>query len=723
MSAPISAIKRIFLSTLPCLLALLPAATGQTPSGSSRQDQTEVLRVNTDLVQTDVMVFDKEGRFVNGLRREDFELRIDGKLKPVEFFERVAVGTANEELQLTAARGAPSSGKNGAVAPAPLDRGRTVFFYVDDLHLDLGSLKATQKIITDFIEKEMSQNDEVAIASASGQIGFLQQLTDNKTVLRNALQRIKLRPYSVRDIDRPPMTEYQALLIDSYDREVTAFFVQELMRMSPGFSPDQAESQVRSRAHILLQQAAQITANTLFGLESLIRSSSKLPERKLVFFLSGGFFLDNRNSDSIGKLRRITSAAARSGAVIYSLDARGLVASLQDASTEGTFDVSGRLQHASLGELNASQDALNALARDTGGRPIFNTNALGTGLSRALKETSVYYLLAWKPDQETQKAGKFRSIEVKLKEKPDLTVRVRRGFFDIDPAMGATKVKEEKPAEKTPEAQVRKAISSPYPERAIPISLSLNYMLTSDRGMLLATSMQIPSEFLSFSSEDGKQKATVRIGGLLLNDRGQAGANFNEGINVSRDSANPLNGSGGNVGYSHQILLGPGLYQVRVAARDERSGRIGSAHSWIEIPDLTSRHLALSSLIIGARRLPLVTNTSGNGQPDAAKISIDRQFQRGADLRFLVFTYNAARAPSDSKPDLAIQVQVLRDNQPIVTTALKKMATEDADLDRLPYAADLSLADLPSGRYLLKVTVIDRISKTSASQQTRFEIE
>ncbi len=696
---------------------------GQTPSGSPTQDQTEVVRVYTDLIQTDVMVFDKAGNFVNGLRREDFDLRIDGKVKPIDFFEQVTVGTANEESQLSAARGSSSTNKAGTLTPNPLDRGRTIFFYVDDLHLDLGSLDATRKTITEFIDKEMSQNDEVAIASASGQIGFLQQLTDNKTVLRNALQRIKVRPYNVRDSERPPMTEYQALLIDSYDRDVTGYFVQELLRNYPGMSADQAENQVRGRSHILLQQAAHITTNTLVGLESLIRSSSKLPGRKLVFFLSGGFFLDNRNSDVIGKLRRITSAAARSGAVIYSMDARGLVTSLQDASTESAFDVSGVLARASLGELRASQDSLNALARDTGGKPIFNTNALGTGLSRALKETAVYYLLAWKPDQETQKAGKFRNFEVKLKERPDLTVRVRRGFFDVEPVTDAIKVKDEKPAEKTPEAQLRKAIGSPYPERAIPISLSLNYILTPDRGLMLAASMHITSEFLSFSLVDGKQKATVRIGGLVLNDRGQAGANFTEGITVTRDSANLLKGSGENVSYTHQIFLKPGLYQVRVAARDERSGHTGSAHSWIEIPDLASRRLTLSSLIIGARQLPVVNNASGNGQPDSANISIDHQFPRNSDLRFLFFTYNAARAPSDSKPDLAIQVQVLRENQPVVTTSSKKIVTENIDLERLPYAADLSLAGLPAGRYLLQVTVIDRVSKTSASQQTRFDIE
>jgi VWFA-related protein len=692
---------------------------GQTPSGSPAPDQAAVFRAGTELVQTDITVFDKDGRFVNGLRREDFELRIDGKIRPVAFFERVTAGTANEASQLSAARGTPASGGKGAVSPAA-DRGRTIFFYVDDLHLDLGSLNATKKLVGDFIETEMSQDDEVAIASASGQVGFLQQLTDNKTVLRGALQRITLRPNSVRDLDRPPMSEYQALLIDRYDRDVFTVFVQETLRNNPGMMLPQAESLVRNRSRVLLQQADQITANTLSGLESLIRASSRLPERKLVFFISGGFVL---NDSERSNMRRITSAAARTGAVIYAIDVRGLVANLLDPSTAAAADVTGRLARASLGELTATQDGLNALARDTGGRPVFNTNALGAGLSRALQETSVYYLLAWDPDQETQKPGTFRTIEVKLIGKPDLTARVRRGFFDVDPTAVAVKVKNEKPVEATAETQLREAISAPHPERAIPISLSANYLLGPDRKMMLAASIRIPHEFLSFSQEDGTQTAAVRVTGMVFNDRGQGGASYDDVINVSREAATPLKGSREPVSSTHQILLGPGLYQLRVAVRDERSGRIGGAHSWIEIPDLASRHLALSSLVIGARRPPGATNTSGDGQPALADINIDRRFQRNADMRFFLFAYNAARAAAGSKPDLAAQVHLLRENRTVIRTALKKMATEDADPDRLPYAADLSLADLPPGRYLLKVTVIDRVSGTSAFQQARFEIE
>lgn len=716
MPARTSLIKIASAGILICLLALSLRILGQTEPRP--QDPSEVVRVFTDLVQTDVTVFDKQGRFADGLRREDFELRIDGKVKPIEFFERISVGTVNEETQLSAARGNSSANKTIPPGAVPLDRGRTVFFYLDDLHLALGSLAAARKVVTDFIEKDMNQNDEAAITSASGQIGFLQQLTDQKAVLRAALQRVKYRSYSVRDSERPAMTEYQALQIENYNVDVFEYFVNQVLRDNPMIGRQAAENMVRVRATTILQQAAVVTRNTLFGLNELVKSSSKLAGRKLVFFFSDGFLLDQRNSDSLGTIRKITSDAARNGVVIYSLDARGLVASLSDLSVEPAFDVSGRLDRATHGELLATQDGMNALARDTGGRPVFNTNALGVGLSRALQETSVYYLLAWKPNPDAPE-GKFRRIEVKLLEKPELTVRVRRGFYDREPAPVESKAKKQKPAVKTPEIKLREALGAVYPDRGIPISLNLNYVHTPDKGMMLSASLKIAAEFLSFTPEDGKQKAAVQIVGSVFNDKGQSGARFSEQLTMTAVSDSSLKDPDASLAFAFPVFLGPGLYQVRVAARDQKSGRTGSANGWVEIPDLSKGKLALSSVIIGRHAATPTTFSLGNG----VDLSIDRQYQRNSVLRFIFFVYNAARAPADSHPDVAAQVQVLRDNQPVITTALKKIGTEGVDPARLPYAADLSLVDLPAGQYVLQVTAVDRVSKTSASQQNRFSIQ
>ena len=719
--------KSLCSSVILSIVLPLSAQTPQTPA----QDQGEVVRVFTDLVQTDVMVFDKQGKFVSGLQREDFALKIDGKEKPIEFFERVSAGS-DEEAQLAAARGGLNL-KNRK-GPVPLDRGRYVLFFVDDLHMDIHGITATRKVVNRFIDEEMGQNDEAAVTSASGTIGFLQQITDNKTVLKTALEKIVARPYNVRDVERPPMTEYQALLISNNDMDVTNFFVAETLKNNPGLMPEQALNIVQTRSRTILQLASNITQNTLAGLETLVRRANKLAGRKLVFFISDGFFIDHNSfhSDSKDRLRRITSAAARSGVVIYSMDARGLTPGLPDAASDVAVDPTGRLVRSTLGELSASQDGMFSLASDTGGRAIFNTNDFKPGLIAALKETSVYYLLAWKPEHQGQSdENRFRKIEVTIPKRSDLVVRVKRGYFDVEPAPIANKPKKEKEGEKKEPAvsvvdkQLQEALNSAYPVRSLPVSLTLTFLHTPDKGLRLSASMEVPGEFLTFSAEEGQPKAALDILGSFFNEKGQRGQSFKGTINVTAAQDEVTKGYKRGLSYTYPITVEPGLYQVRVAARDAKSGVSGSAVQWIEVPDLSKGKLAMSSLLLGERlesTLEPVSSTSANNA-DTVGLSVSRRFSTHSYLRFLVFVYNALRNATDATPDVALQVQIVRDNQPVVTTPLKRIATEGiVDLARLPYAAEVPLSGLPSGNYLIKVTVIDRSSKNSATQSARFEI-
>ena len=80
------------LAPLLFLLAVWPVAYAQTTT-SPPKSQDDVVRVYTELVQTDVMVFDRGGRFVDGLTKENFELRIDGKPRPIEAFEKITAGS------------------------------------------------------------------------------------------------------------------------------------------------------------------------------------------------------------------------------------------------------------------------------------------------------------------------------------------------------------------------------------------------------------------------------------------------------------------------------------------------------------------------------------------------------------------------------------------------------------------------------------------------------
>jgi len=715
--------RRFWYSIFLCLVTAWSISLGQNPQNPGTPSQ-DVVRVYTELVQTDVMVFDKEGKFVNGLTQNDFQIKVDGKIRPIQAFDLIKAGS-NEEAQLAAARGTTvNSDTVKPNRPVPLDRGRTVFFYLDDFHLDVAGFVAAKRSISNFIEKQMGQNDEVAITTATGQLGFLQQLTNNRTVLREALERLKPRIYSVRDADRPPMREYEALLIDNNDPEVFEVFQLETMRQNPGLSRDAAAAIVRGRAQAIQAQSAVFNTNALSGLEKWVRSTASLPGRKVMFLLSNGFFVQNSRSDTPSRMRQIVAAAAKSGVVIYAMDTRGLVPDVPDITVGGGFDPSGRLQRATHGELFASQDVLNALAKDTGGRAIFNTNDFTAGLATAVKETSVYYLLAWKPDSDAQKPGRFRNIEVNVVGRSNLSVRVRRGFFDIDPAPPPNSAEENKlEASKNIPAKIRDSILAPYPQRGLPISLDVVYYDVINKGPTISASVHIPGEFMVFGPQDAKIQAIVDMTGVFYNDRGVPVKSFQERIVTTAPDAEAAKSYRHDIVYTYPSTLEPGLYQVRVAARDEKSGRIGSAHAWVSIPDLAKKQLTTSTLLVGERTQAMMTNVSNGGDLAPISLSATHRFSNQSALRFLIFTYNAELSATDGKPDLAVQVQVLRDDQPVITTTLRKVNTAGVpDVARLPYAAEVPLNGLTAGQYVLRVAVIDKVSKKSVSQQTHVEV-
>jgi hypothetical protein len=87
----------------------------------------------------------------------------------------------------------------------------------------------------------------------------------------------------------------------------------------------------------------------------------------------------------------------------------------------------------------------------------------------------------------------------------------------------------------------------------------------------------------------------------------------------------------------------------------------------------------------------------------------------------MTYVYNAQAGPTG--PDVAIQVTVMREDQPVMTRPLVKVGTSGLpDMLRIPYGEDFDLGSLPAGRYVLRIDAIDRVAKKTATQQTRFTI-
>ena len=581
-------------------------------------------------------------------------------------------------------------------------------------------------MLNHFLDREMSSKDNVAILTASGQVGFLEQFTNNRAVLDAAMSRLIPRLYDAEGYsagNSTKMSEYMALTIDTNktDSKVMDFYIQECMKGANTFRKARqvaalirasCETQVKSSARAILMQAAQITQNTYNSLESAMRSLGRAPGRKLAFFISDGFLLDAgpRAASVRDKLDHVIDAAQRAGVVVYTIHAAGLVNStFLDPGNKRPMDIAGRLDIASAGELEANQDALSAIASDTGGRALRSMNFFDKWVSTVLDETSNYYVVAWRPENEEEKLPKFRNVKITVVGQPELTVRAPKGYVAGPQPATPTTTTAAKDKPKTPETELRDALGDFYPAGGLPTLLSLTYLNTPTNGLVVTSSIEISGGVGTYGT-DGKQPATIKLAGVVLNDKGKIASSFKNQLNIDP----PKSGGSDSIFYNHHTPLAPGIYQFRVAARDEQSGRVGSAIQWIVIPDLAKSQLTLSSVLLGGQ----VLEDKNNGTPHV-QLSVDHIFPRMSQLGYWVFVYNAKR-DATGKPQISVQTQVLRDGQSVLSSPQRRLNNAGPDLERIPFGEELALKTLAPGKYDLKVTVTDGIAGISTYQIADF---
>ena len=706
-SYPLRLIPMIFLCVTPSIF-YSQEKSQQAPRKQTAGDGT--IRIDVGLVQTDVMVFDRQGRFVDKLTPDQFELRVDGKPQRIDFFDLISEGEpARKDAggRLVAPFTPP-----GRAQDSGSELGRTLLFFLDDWHLSADSLMRTRSALGNLIDNAMGPNDRAAIFAASRQLGFLQQLTDNKTVLKQALTRLRFTNECVEDLQRPPMNEAQAVAIEQKDPDVLGYFVDATMKVE-GLNREMATQIVLQRASSLAHLSSQVTTNSLAVLAAIVQSCAALPGRKLFFYLSDGFVLQPQKSDIFYRLRLVSEAAVRSGVVIYTLDTRGLVA-YSYASSGPIYAGLERLS--GLNEVFANQDGLNALASDTGGRFLKNTNALDAAIVQSLGEASRYYLLGWHIDPRLLQPGQYSSVRVVLRGRPDLRLQARQTKMDLSRLIAKPPARIERPKPDPKEkSAIVKAIEFPWPIDTLPTHLYAGYIRDPAKGHLVNISMQADLEWPP-AEAGARANQPVEVMAVVANRDGKAIITLKDSISEPGKSASPS--KPGTKPFTHNwvVPLDPGIYQVRVAAHDPNTGLTGSDHKWIDLPRVDAsqpvRKIQLGSIFVRARR---------EGDP-VAEISADsfdlfaaeRRFTTDSRLLFVAQMYNEASYPVNLEFKIYLGNRIVMRN----SATIEKPAAPTADFSQIK--GDLPLAQLGPGAYVMELTVTDPSTHATATRQVSF---
>ncbi|HRH40927.1 MAG TPA: VWA domain-containing protein [Pyrinomonadaceae bacterium] len=724
--------KKFFPSLVILIFScILSFAQTPTPTPKPVTNDEEVVKISTTLIQVDVTVTDRKGKIVTNLKPEDFEIFENNEKQTITNFSFIS------SVPEATPAPTPKPNKNDMTAPIPPTQlrpeqvRRTIALVVDDLGLSFESVYYVRRGLKKFVDEQMQPNDFVAIIRTGSGVGALQQFTSDKNLLYAAIEKIRWNPLgrggvsAFAPIEPTPLEDAQAAGADVSDEDIQA-------------DKDKTTLFNEFREDIF-------SVGTLGAINFVVKGMDELPGRKSIMLFSDGFSIctetdikedPERCTRMRDSIRQLTDLCNRASVTIYTQDARGL----QYTGLTAADSVGGNPQaiqsamSSRSAELLDKQEGLATLARDTGGKAIFNNNDLNKGLEKLLEDTKGYYLLGYQPDSDTfdAKTRKYNKLTVKVKNK-DLSVSYRSGFFgvadaDRRPVAANTTL--------TPAQQILKAISSPFSANGINLKLNTLFGRDDKSNLFVNSLLHVDAKDLKFTdSADGAKKAVFDVLAISFGENGVVTDQISKTYTLTAKNQEGYEQLIRD-GFVYQFLFPvkkPGAYQMRVAIRDTVNSIVGSANQFIEVPDLKKGRLTLSGIVLenmtekqwGEMQNASPDTPRTRGTDPMADTSL-RQFKRGTVLRYATEIYNA-KLGQTKQPNLQTQIRVFKDGKLIKDGKPTPFnLTGQTNPTKLSVLGALSLgAQMEPGDYVLQIVVIDNLAKTKnklATQWVQFEI-
>lgn len=608
------------IGALVLLLWPSPMAWPQTTS----QSQPEIVshqapatfdsRVN--LVSVPVVVRDRDGRPVGGLRQEDFQLFDKGHPQEISKFSvQTSLSIAEDSKAPTTLETAAVAAIEGGAATKPELPQRYVAYLFDDVHMKPGDLLNARKAANQQLEQAFAKTHDLdtraGIFTISGRT--TQDFTGDVDKLQAAVNSIK--PWEAgldQSGDCPSVSYHLADVVINQEHSLSpglsdnqiignintwaynglnvVFSETYICMHMPPPAPlqgtvigtgilQQMIGPMRNAAQLALRVGEEESKASLNTVRDLVRSMSTLPGKRTVVMLSPGFLLteDHRLFEN-----ELFEKAIRAGVTINSLDIRGL-------ATMPGFEASGKGGQSSYStgqslqyEIDAerlAQDLLGEVAAGTGGRFFHNDNGLEDGLKELAGRPEYAYVLGFSPDN-LKYDGSYHGLKVTLKNGAGLQIEARRGYWAPNHSVS--------PAEQAKE-EIQDAMFSRDEMLDIPLKLHTEFFKQNPAKAQLTIETQIDLKGLKFKKTDdrNRDKLTVVTGLFDENGRYVKGTEAtvemqlrDQTLESARNAAGAANAKIGKVSFD----VAPGRYVVRVVVRDVEGRSMAARNEGVEIP-------------------------------------------------------------------------------------------------------------------------------------------
>ena len=662
-------------------------------AASPSQQQTDyVFHAETDVVLVNVTVKDKNGKFVPGMKPEDFTILEDNKPQKIVSFDVENVDAVPEQ-EVAQAKPLPEAA-SGTVSPTPSATDVSVQFKdrrLIVLFFDLSAMEPDEidRAVTSaekYVDTQMAPADLVSIVSLGSSLLVNQDFTTDHALLKKQLQA------------------FSSGSGQGFEQGTTGT-TEGTPDTGQPFTTDDTEYNIFN------------TDRRLEALRSVAEKLSHVQQKKSLIYFSSG--MDRTGIENQSELRAAVNAAVRSNLAIYTMDMRGLQTLVaggeaQNASLRGVSAYSGQATLNALNSNFTTQETLVTLASDTGGRAFLDSNDFSRIFKGVQQDTSTYYLLGYH-STNLARDGRYRHIVVKSNA-PGVKIDYRRGYYA--PADYKHSTADDK------ERQLEEELASELPSTDFPLYLGVAYFRLEGNKFFVPISLVVPGSQIPFVRSSDRDKATLDVIGMVLdNDR--------HPLNRIRDTvklavSTSVEVQKKNVQYDTGMSLLSGKYHLKFVVRENQTGRMGSFETDIEVPELKAMPLKMSSVVL-ANQIETVKK-SANLNPlvhDGSEIipNITHVFSATQHLLLYYEVYDPARPvvaesargqdaarDKDAKPGIRLlsNVAFFQGKAKAYESSLVELTELNArDRKAAVFQLDVPLTSLKPGFYTCQVNVID----------------
>jgi hypothetical protein len=256
--------------------------------------------------------------------------------------------------------------------------------------------------------------------------------------------------------------------------------------------------------------------------------------------------------------------------------------------------------------------------------------------------------------------------------------------------------------------------------------MEVNYFQLNRAEYYVPVVMKIPGSELALARKGGAERTVIDFIGEVKDEYNTTVQNIRDKVDIKLSGATAAELVKRHIQYDTGFTLLPGSYTIKVLARDNETGRIGTYLNKFVIPNLNkeTQRIPISSVVLSSQRIDLrdALYTAGKDKEqvtnplvqDGQKLipSVTRVFSKARDMHVYLQAYQ--QAAESVQPMVAFVTFYKGQTKAFETPPLPVTEGLSNRLKTTPLKFSIGLGKLPSGRYNCQVTVLDPKAQRAA---------